>query len=337
LEELDIPRERIVNYETYEERISCWYIENHAVICGTELALCCGVGISNRSPVVYFDESDTPEQKVDKYLNFRAKLRESIKNGEPCACSECLLLERRFYRDNKKLSRVLPYFNHICNLKCLNCYQRKHIEEKEKYSVIDFEKQIEIIETMRKENIVDNKTEFSYSRGEISIHPERRMLLQIAGNSRCLFHSNCVVYDDVFYEHLQSGESTIICSLDAGTRETYKKIKGADCLDEVCKNLKKYSEFAKINLKYIFFEGINDNEEDVDGFIRIASELLPDAIIITRDCTDTKNFSEKCFYLSSKIVRKTDNLGLKCHLPIIYFTNDEQEKIKNLAKNFKEI
>ena len=72
-------------------------------------------------------------------------------------------------------------------------------------------------------------------------------------------------------------------SLDAGTAETFAKIKQVDCFDKVVTNLRLYSrDGGGIDLKYILMDGINLGKQDLDGFLDIAKEVSA-AVIISCD------------------------------------------------------
>ena len=75
----------------------------------------------------------------------------------------------------------------------------------------------------------------------------------------------------------------IITSIDAGTRETFKKIKRNDMFDKVMENLRKYPvNKTKLILKYLILEGVNDNETDIDRFYEIAKEAGAVIMLIDR-------------------------------------------------------
>jgi MoaA/NifB/PqqE/SkfB family radical SAM enzyme len=88
----------------------------------------------------------------------------------------------------------------------------------------------------------------------------------------------------IFYEKYipkalrETPNSYMIISVDAGTRETFKKIKGVDEFDNVIKNLAKYVKEAKetsnrIMAKYMILEGINDNREEIDKWIEVCQSI----------------------------------------------------------------
>ena len=65
-------------------------------------------------------------------------------------------------------------------------------------------------------------------------------------------------------------------ALDAGCRETYKKIKRVDKFNDCVKNLKRYMEnnpAAKVIVKYILVENMNDNVEEITKFINLMADI----------------------------------------------------------------
>jgi molybdenum cofactor biosynthesis enzyme MoaA len=91
-------------------------------------------------------------------------------------------------------------------------------------------------------------------------------------------------------------------SLDAGTADTFAKIKGIDCFDKVIKNLEKYAAVGNIQLKYILLEGINDNKNDIDDFVAIAERINAN-VQISRD--NRKSFTRMSERGYSAILRLT--------------------------------
>jgi molybdenum cofactor biosynthesis enzyme MoaA len=62
-------------------------------------------------------------------------------------------------------------------------------------------------------------------------------------------------------------------SIDAGCRETYKRIKTVDKFDDLVENLKKYVKLPiLLRLKYILVRGYNDNREELEKYINLMKE-----------------------------------------------------------------
>ena len=64
-------------------------------------------------------------------------------------------------------------------------------------------------------------------------------------------------------------------SVDAGTRETYREVKGLDAYDRVLSHIRRYAqEGAVIEIKYILMPE-NCDRENIDGFLAFCKEISP--------------------------------------------------------------
>lgn len=83
-------------------------------------------------------------------------------------------------------------------------------------------------------------------------------------------YSNLTTYHSNIYPKSTPESIGIMCSIDAGTRETYLKIKGKDYFYNVVENIKKYCDINpdSIYIKYLFCE-YNSDKKEIDSFINI--------------------------------------------------------------------
>jgi len=81
-------------------------------------------------------------------------------------------------------------------------------------------------------------------------------------------------------EAIAEGHGAVEVSVDAGTRETYAKVKGVDALERVVANIGRYRERGPVNLKFI---GTTENlaDKDVEGFVAIATQTQPSVVTVT--------------------------------------------------------
>jgi wyosine [tRNA(Phe)-imidazoG37] synthetase (radical SAM superfamily) len=98
----------------------------------------------------------------------------------------------------------------------------------------------------------------------------------------------CFIYDEKISQNLHDNpRSAINLSIDAGTPETWKKVKGVDNFDLVTENLVKYfsnsARPGQITLKYIVLPGINDNYEDYQSAMEIMKIFKTGHLTIARD------------------------------------------------------
>ncbi len=86
---------------------------------------------------------------------------------------------------------------------------------------------------------------------------------------------NAIKYIPILEKIGNNGKSHICISLDAGTKETFQKIKNIDAFDRVIENIKtlRKNSQAQISLKYIIIKDVNDNMEELEKFLNIVKEI----------------------------------------------------------------
>ena len=120
-------------------------------------------------------------------------------------------------------------------------------------------------------------------------------------------------------------------SLDAGTRETFKKIKQVDSFERVLENLRKYPlKNTNFLLKYIFLEGVNDNEADIDGFYEIAKDI--GGIIMLCANLNTP-YTDKMKDLALRILKKAKAEGVRINSHSAYLAPEDKKFIQESYAN----
>jgi molybdenum cofactor biosynthesis enzyme MoaA len=130
----------------------------------------------------------------------------------------------------------------------------------------------------------------------------------------CKIFTNALVYDGYISSLLSSGKGRIIVSVDAGTRDTFEKVKGVDAFNRVYDTLCRYSRESKdaINLKYIFLPGINDNEEDINKFIALANEIKSNSITISADMLNTQLIDGHTITMAEYLWKGAKDMSILC-------------------------
>ena len=105
-------------------------------------------------------------------------------------------------------------------------------------------------------------------------------VLENAGSTPLVYKINSclLVYEEELAGLLRQGKVYVIWSLDAGTRETYRKIKQIDAFDKAVDNVRRYIEedvFGGrfIVAKYLIVKGINDDPDEFDAYLRVVKGL----------------------------------------------------------------
>ena len=121
--------------------------------------------------------------------------------------------------------------------------------------------------------------------------------------------TNASKFDDYLADCISGGRCIICVSVDAGTHETYAKVKGIDCFEKVRDNLKKYSNIDRgvVALKYIFLPNVNDNEDDIMGFIELCCKLNPGFVYLSFDLNyPVQKLTKNTFYMCKQLMDKLD-------------------------------
>ncbi|MDL2263429.1 radical SAM protein [Synergistaceae bacterium OttesenSCG-928-I11] len=253
----------------------CPEIGHFFVLDGLGYKTCCGPYIRNCA------STGNLEEDIAQYYEFCEQLRDALNEGKLTSCADCSMLRDGRSEEPLKIERVnlstgLPGGDR-CNARCCYCTYGE--------SLGAHAREDNLLEIVRKLTAQPDMDYLYYASGELSISPYRDEILKMwkekgwAGQ----IDTNAFLYCDGITTLLRDRRVRAEISLDAGTPETFTKVKGVDCLGRVMRNIKRYAEAGEVWLKYIILEGINDNDTDIDGFVTIAKKMYVRHIVISRD------------------------------------------------------
>lgn len=148
---------------------------------------------------------------------------------------------------------------HMCNCRCVYCNLWRMPDAG--YEVLP------VIKNLEAQKALDKNCFFSWGGGEPTILKEfEKASGWIGGRGYFQYvYSNALRFSPVLAELLARGNTTLNVSLDSGSSEVYRAVKGVDGFDKVTANIAAYAEKAAspeaIELKYIVFEKNNSREE----------------------------------------------------------------------------
>ena len=121
-----------------------------------------------------------------------------------------------------------------------------------------------------------------------------------------MIYSNSTKYSLAIDKFLTTGKAILTTSIDAGTIETFKKIRGIKGMNKVFENLERYYLAAKngIIIKYILTEENSSNHE-INSFIKLLEKHK------LFDCSFQISTSYKDESLDDKLSSSAINLYLK--------------------------
>ena len=165
--------------------------------------------------------------------------------------------------------------------------------------------------------------------------------MDIVSGSAATFFTNCFRYDERIGDNLATNPASgINLSIDAGTPETWHRVKGRDNFLKVKENLARYYERSlkngQITLKYIVMPGINDGEQDYKALAELMISLGVDSLFISRDVRyKYKTSDEQSGHLPRAVgtlLRMLSEAGLSGDPHAHYFSPKEIADIEAYAK-----
>lgn len=307
-----LPPEKIHFFEAdLEYRKGCKYLGNFISYRANSFSPCC---VTGECPVV--KSSGTIRDRLTQWQAYTENLVEDIRHGNKNDCQNCHLLTYGFWPKTINLNEINFGSNQpgdICNFKCTYCFCENTFERLKNnttdYTTYEILSQLSIMEEFR-----DKKLIIQMANGEFCANKHSDEMLDIFIKTKwdIVLLSNFSIYKDKLALLFESGRIIkAVTSLDAGTRETFKKIKQVDAFDKVVNTLRKYNfRNTKLVVKYIFLKDVNDNETDVDQFYDIAKEIGA-VISLSGDANEHfTRYTEKMRELVLRIIKKAKHDGV---------------------------
>lgn len=271
--ERGVSEKQIINFQPMERRNTCSFYAHNWIIHEKHFTSCCAVGSKPE-----FD-NQRPDPKAG--ITYLEKLRRELIDCTapiPTSCHNCYQYKNYNIFQSRKLNSLNFSFQGWCNYKCDYC--SAHQPSKKNYD--DSFSLEEYLKELEKRDAVSDFFSVLFAVGEPTLN-EKRFGLYAHCREKQYFldvFSNCSVFDGALFDLAQESPVIIRKSFDAGTSETYAKIKGVDCWQKMLENLYHYLQapFLVLNPKYLFMPGINDNETDVKNFVKVCVDFSVDFV-----------------------------------------------------------
>jgi uncharacterized Fe-S cluster-containing radical SAM superfamily protein len=292
-----------------EHRKGCRYLGHFISYRKDSFSPCC---VTGQTPVI---ATEGPiRDRMAQWQNYTSKLVDDVRNGKPNDCQKCPLLKPGFYPRKVELTEINFGSNQpgdICNFKCVYCFCAKNLERLK--TATDGFTTYEVLKQLSEMPEYDNdKFIVQLANGEFCANKHHNEMLDILLKTKwqITLLSNFSLYREKLAELMETGRiKRLLISIDAGTRETFKQVKGNDRFEYVLEHLRKYPVHrTSLRLKYVFIEDMNDNETDIDGFYEIAKEHNA-TIILSSDLS--KLWTPKMRELATRIINKAKSDGIK--------------------------
>lgn len=197
--------------------------------------------------------------KVDMHRVTAAKARiiAENQNGGHAACRGCPHLVVKKWRQPRYPIRLMgiAQFSH-CNIECSYCYLQTK-DPSEFVAGFDPYAVLGPIRSLARQGVLDPRLIVDWGGGEPTIYREFDAVLRFLTErgATTWVHTNGTRLPAPIGARLSTKRIHILCSVDAGTRETWKLIKRRDLLETVWRNLEQYIRLGcRVILKYIMKE-----------------------------------------------------------------------------------
>lgn len=242
----------------------------------SEITFCC----EPYSPSLpYIKNYDGIPIDIDNYKKVREQYIDMFKKGNiPVSCQNCYQLQEKDWDESFGLNFISISSQTKCSCNCIYCTHTKGDIELKRY--MNTQKCYDvrpIINALYNDNLILKNCIIVIAGGEPTEMPndqlEYLLYFGLVTGVMIVILSNGLLYNENIAKTISVACSELKVSVDAGTKETFEKIKGVRGFDKVWKNLKKYINVAKTNMnakvqiKYIIIPGVNDNMKEVTSFI----------------------------------------------------------------------
>lgn len=309
-----------------QEYTSCHWLQHGLSFENDHIEMCCLCCHKGGGRLYIKENYNGKGLKWDDIFDLKKQFVEDNKNGiiDP-RCEGCFNLVHRGWED------TAPYINYIhfnhwthCNSDCIYCYtswDKKNYQRRPHYKVLP------MIKELFKKKLFKPGGEITFAGGEPTILNEFEELVNFMlknGAERITVHSSGIKFSKAIEKGIKEKKLSVCLSADAGTRETFKKVKRVDKFEKFWENAKKYSQ-AQNNLdekiyvetKFILIPEVNTNKEEIDKWLEKTVEVGIKTIVVDIEndfCRDlrSKNLPSPQYLvdLSSYIIQRAKELDL---------------------------
>ena len=233
---------------------SCVYLQKAIYLAPNEIRACCQrffLKGKMKGDVPLISVNEARNISFNEVIKAKKMLIDNINNGTDELCLGCPQLVSDEWNDveDEKINVISIEDHSLCNMKCTYCSDTYYGGIKPQYDLEYLLKDLPGVE---------NDLHIAWGGGEPTV---RKNFESIFGSLTRRFSprtqrvfTNALKYSNALQKAVDDRLTSITTSLDAGTEATFRKVRGANRLDKVLKNLKSYSKTNPdlVTIKYIF-------------------------------------------------------------------------------------
>lgn len=245
-----------------------------------KITACCNQ-ISPELELAHVDDENLAEKLL---VNHRRLLMRHKLGDAPEVCRKCSAFVEHDWDDAPgRVPFSQASLNHYkkCNLKCVHCGYRRQDEMEHD---TPHEKVFDALLKCIAAGIMVPMPYLEIGGGEPSLGNGIENIVQYALEHgwEGLINSNGARFSQVFADGVNAAQFSLLLTPDAGSRETYARIKGADNFDNAWRNIGRYmaATSGKALVKFILEEG---NKNDIPAMIATAKNYGVQTLVLSLD------------------------------------------------------
>lgn len=246
---------------------------------------------------LYFDLKN---EKLDWNYIFeeKRKLREKAKKGiYPSQCDGCFELQERNWDDDDYINHLTAGHIMKCNSRCIYCPTGRIPEWHNKEQDVDIKP---VIAELLNKNLLKFNGSLRFVGGEPTLMKEFDWLVDLFSKNNVpeiYVPTSAIKLSKSLCKALEKVESAaVVTSVDAGTKETFEKIKGTKFYNIVINNMKTYLKHSKeknfVISKYILFTNYNDLSYEINQWLNNCKKM--GLVEVQFDSEHSVSSSEEC-------------------------------------------
>ena len=304
-----VDKNRIVNYESVSKYRSCHYLKTWMGVGDYSICSCCR---SMAPHILWSDTDKTISGALDSYIEVRDEALAAIRSGSPSICGDCHCIEERYWSIEDTVEHFRFHTQLPCQLSCSYCtvVNAKKPQSQQTREFIKWFSLADFVKYLEERELLTKNTRVTVAAVEITIFPKKDEYFDALSKYSICIDTNAVIYDEKIVSITANGKGDICVSVDAGTRETFQKIKGLDAYDKVWKNIKRYTTNGVFVVAKYIFVSENSDDENVEGFIYEAGKAGVIGIAVSADYNRKEPLSDEQIRLIVKMIMMAENRNL---------------------------
>ena len=286
-----VPPEKIINYVPVEKRRTCLYFYNRLLLTrgsktGTHI-----IGRCNKDsfkPQTVRTEIFSEDESYVETGTYLDKAFSDFEAGAIAVCKDCIMNKEQYIvsRGYQRHYKSVAFYQATCAdclSHCVYCCVGGNSKENSQVSLNSLKSYRNFIDSVLALDRVDD--DFTCAIDMSERDHDKKIAVVVEAVKKSGLHplaykvNSCLLtYEEHLAELMRQGKVYVVWSLDAGTQETYRKIKQIDAFENVVKNVRRYIEQDAyggklIVAKYLIVKGLNDNEAEFDAFLKVITDL----------------------------------------------------------------